>query len=71
VAISKADKANEYVRYAEHCLKMAGIAPDRASRVIQREMAAEWIKLAHQAATEDAAQGAPATREAKRRTVAS
>ena len=39
-------KHEEYVRYAEHCLEMAKIAPDQKARTIQREMAAEWLKLA-------------------------
>ncbi|HVS47404.1 MAG TPA: hypothetical protein VHJ99_00700 [Candidatus Dormibacteraeota bacterium] len=43
--IEKVDKREEYVRYAEHCLAMAKIAPDQQSRIIQREMAAEWLKL--------------------------
>jgi hypothetical protein len=46
MAISKNDKHKEYIQYAEHCVKMASIAPDRESRVIHREMAAEWMKLA-------------------------
>jgi hypothetical protein len=36
----------EYTRYAEHCLKMAKVATDRRSRIIQRQMAAEWLRLA-------------------------
>jgi hypothetical protein len=39
-------KETEYQIYAEHCLKVAAIIPDRESRVLQREMAAEWLKLA-------------------------
>jgi hypothetical protein len=46
MAIPKNDKHEEYSLYAEHCLKMARIAPDQNSRVVQREMAAEWLKLA-------------------------
>ena len=42
----KTDKHEEYVRYAEHCLAMAKLAPDQVSRTIQREMAAEWLRLA-------------------------
>jgi len=42
----KTDKHEEYVRYAEHCLAMAKLAPDQVSRSIQREMAAEWLRLA-------------------------
>jgi hypothetical protein len=46
VAISKTAKADEYVRYAKHCLKIAEILPEQASRILLREMGAEWIKLA-------------------------
>jgi hypothetical protein len=42
----KNDKHKEYARYAVHCLKMVPVAPDQKYRVIQREMAAEWLKLA-------------------------
>ena len=42
----KNDKHKEYARYAEHCLQMVPLAPTQEYRVIQREMAAEWIKLA-------------------------
>jgi hypothetical protein len=40
------DKHKEYARYAVHCLNMVTVAEDRDARSIQREMAAEWIKLA-------------------------
>jgi hypothetical protein len=43
---SKNDKHKKYARYAAHCLEMVPSAPDRDFRVIQREMAAEWLKLA-------------------------
>ena len=46
VAISKTAKADEYVRYAKHCLKIAEKLPEQASRILLREMAAEWLKLA-------------------------
>jgi hypothetical protein len=46
MAIPKNDKHEEYSLYAEQCLKMARIASDQKSRIIQREMAAEWLKLA-------------------------
>jgi hypothetical protein len=36
----------DYIRYAEHCVKAARLVPDRKSRIILREMAAEWTKLA-------------------------
>jgi hypothetical protein len=35
-----------YARYAAHCLHMVTAARDQDSRAIQREMAAEWLKLA-------------------------
>jgi hypothetical protein len=46
VTIPKSDKHKDYTRYAEHCLKMVTLVKDRNSRAIQREMAAEWLKLA-------------------------
>jgi hypothetical protein len=49
MTISKAAKQNEYEMYAEHCLEMAKIAPSQKLRIIQREMAAEWLKLAAKA----------------------
>ena len=35
-----------YAHYAAHCLHMVTTAKDQDSRAIQREMAAEWLKLA-------------------------
>ena len=52
VANQKSDKYEEYTLYAEHCLAMARIAPDQQSRVVQREMAAEWLRLAGTAESE-------------------
>jgi hypothetical protein len=46
VAIPENDKRKEYARYARYCLNMGAAATDQESRVIQREMAAEWLKLA-------------------------
>jgi hypothetical protein len=46
MAVAKNDKRNEYARYAAHCLHMVTAAADQDSRAIQREMAAEWLKLA-------------------------
>jgi hypothetical protein len=40
------DKFKDYARYAEHCLNMVAATTDRESRSIQREMAAEWLRLA-------------------------
>jgi hypothetical protein len=55
VTASKSDKAVEYANYGQHCLQVVGVLPDQDSRMIHREMAAEWFKLADQAAREDAA----------------
>ena len=46
MAIAKNDKHKEYARYAEHCLRMVTAAKEQDDRSIQREMAAEWIRLA-------------------------
>jgi hypothetical protein len=46
MTVRKASKYEEYRRYAEHCLDLVRIATSRESRVVQREMAAEWFKLA-------------------------
>jgi hypothetical protein len=46
MAIPKNDRHKDYVRYAEHCLKMVPAATDQEYRAIQREMAAEWLSLA-------------------------
>ena len=35
-----------YAHYAAHCLHMVTAAKDQDFRAIQREMAAEWLKLA-------------------------
>jgi hypothetical protein len=36
----------DYVRYAAYCLEMTGATKDQEARSINREMAAEWLKLA-------------------------
>ena len=46
MAIPKYDKHKDYVRYATHCLNLAPSIKDQDNRVINREMAAEWLKLA-------------------------
>ena len=51
MANRKANKYEEYRLYAEHCLKLVRIATSRKSRVIQRQMAAEWFKLAEMFST--------------------
>ena len=45
VAVPKNDKFKDYARYAEHCLNMMAATTDQQSRCIQREMAAEWLRL--------------------------
>ena len=50
MSVPQADQAMTYASYAEHCLKVAPNLPNRESRVIHREMAAEWLRLAGQAA---------------------
>jgi hypothetical protein len=42
----KSGEEEEYLHYAEHCLDVVRSALNRESRIMQREMAAEWIKLA-------------------------
>jgi hypothetical protein len=46
VAAPKNGKHKEYTRYAAHCLEMVPTVTDQEYRAIQREMAAEWLKLA-------------------------
>ena len=45
-ASRQAGKREEYLRYAKHCLELVRIATSRKARIIQREMAAKWFKLA-------------------------
>ena len=40
------DEIEHYEAYARHCLTLASQTADRSSRLILREMAAEWLKLA-------------------------
>ena len=40
------DTYKAHVRYAEHCLNMVAATTDQELRSIQREMAAEWLRLA-------------------------
>ena len=46
MATSKNEKHKDYAHYAAHCLYLVTQAVDPDSRAIQREMAAEWLKLA-------------------------
>jgi hypothetical protein len=45
------NKREQYVEYTEHCLKLAKLTPDPESRLILREMAAEWLRLAELTST--------------------
>jgi hypothetical protein len=49
MAISKNNKHKEYAGYAAHCLNMVAATKDQAARALNREMAAEWLKLADMA----------------------
>jgi hypothetical protein len=46
MALRKNDQHKQYARYAAHCLELVPAIPDQEYRSIQREMAAEWLKLA-------------------------
>ena len=46
MAVPKNDKYKDYARYAAHCLNMVASTRDQELRCIQREMAAEWLRLA-------------------------
>jgi hypothetical protein len=45
MAVQQISKCDEYRFYAEYCLELVRIATSRKSRIIQRQMAAEWFKL--------------------------
>ena len=42
----KNDKFKDYTRYAEYCLNAVASTRDQELRCAQREMAAEWLRLA-------------------------
>jgi hypothetical protein len=46
MAKPKNDTHKNYARYAAHCLDMVTTTKDQEARSINREMAAEWLKLA-------------------------
>jgi hypothetical protein len=46
MTVPKNDKFKDYARYAELCLNMVAATRDQELRCIQREMAAEWLRLA-------------------------
>ena len=60
-----ADKAAEYMRYAERCVETAKTLLDREDRRLHREMAAEWLRLA-QLIAEDAADSARSSPKARK-----
>jgi hypothetical protein len=46
MAIPKNEKRKQYAHYAARCMYLMTVAVDPDARAIQREMAAEWLKLA-------------------------
>jgi hypothetical protein len=46
MANPKNEKRKQYAHYAAHCMYLGTAATDPDARAIQREMAAEWLKLA-------------------------
>ena len=46
MAVQKNNKHKEYARYAMHCLNMVSGTKDQDVRVLIREMAHEWLRLA-------------------------
>jgi hypothetical protein len=62
LTVMATERCEEYTHYAEHCLAMARVARDQQSRMIQREMAAEWLRLAGMLESEQAAGSIPVKR---------
>ena len=46
MTVPENDKFKDYARYADICLKIVAVTTDQELRRIQREMAAEWLRLA-------------------------
>jgi hypothetical protein len=46
MTIPETDKHKKYARYAAHCLAMVTTTEDQDARALNREMAAEWLRLA-------------------------
>ena len=46
MAIPKTNKHKEYAKYAAHCLDIVAATKDQEARALNREMAAEWLRLA-------------------------
>jgi hypothetical protein len=53
MAVQQISKCDEYRFYAEYCLELVRIATSRKSRIIQRQMAVEWFKLADMFSTSE------------------
>jgi hypothetical protein len=49
VVIPKTNKHKQYAGYAAHCLNMVAATKDQEARALNREMAAEWLRLAEMA----------------------
>jgi hypothetical protein len=45
----KSAKCDEFVGYANHCLALASTTANNESRLLLRQMAAEWLELAEAA----------------------
>jgi hypothetical protein len=69
LGITNADKAAEYMLYAEHCVKTAKSLGPHEARTLHREMAAEWMELAQRLMEEAtfSARSIPKRRKASRR----
>jgi hypothetical protein len=46
MAVPENGRHKDYVRYATHCLNVMPAIKDQDNRAINREMAAEWLRLA-------------------------
>jgi hypothetical protein len=55
----KSAKCEEYVGYANHCLALASTTANGESRLLLRQMAAEWLELAEAALERRAASRGP------------
>ena len=45
MAVPRNNKHKDYTRYAAHCLEIVPATKDQDARAINREMAAEWLRL--------------------------
>jgi DNA primase len=63
LALPTNNKHKQYARYAEHCLQLVPGIPDQEYRAVQREMAAEWLKLADEVLRSSKRQQTPPKRQ--------